>query len=270
MNAVETVPKPPARKPTLLRWIAARFSGGAVSLLVHGGFMLLAFLSVAAPRTGRGGGIAGRPDAGSGPRDFAASLQHDETVDLSKSPDARVFAPAEPEPPEAPDAVPPPPNEDFFREQADTGIPVPKVPPATEQPPVRSRDAYSKLPPSSSGDSPDPAATGKSDGPKGNSPVNGTGGDTGGAGDGTVGALFMPAPDYPFSARRRNIEGIVVVEVEVHPDGHCGAAILASSSGFDMLDDAALAAIKKWRYEPRLGEPMVLRRVRFVFKLNKS
>lgn len=270
MNTTDQAPKAttapaPRPKPSALTRLASRHSGAAVSLVLHGALVLAAFLSVAAPRMGRGGGPVGTTNPGSDSREYTAALQSDRTVDASKSPDARLFSRAEPEP-EPLEAGPPTTPEDFLLKPAETGIPAPKQAPETTSH-ARSKEAYTKLPPPSA----EPAQDSSGDGgtQKGNSTVNGTSGDTGGAGEGTVGALFMPSPDYPFSARRKGIEGTVVVEVEVHPDGRCEHPRIASASGFDAFDDAALAAIKKWRYEPRPGEAMELRRVRFVFKLNK-
>lgn len=255
-------PSPPKAKPSAIRRFAARFSGSAVSLLLHGGFVLLAFLSVAAPRSGRGGGIVGSPEVGSGTHDYSAIVQRESTIDAEKSPDARLFPQAEPEAPETPEAVVPP-VDDFIKDQpAGETIPVAKTPPIDES---RVKRTYEKLPPSSGSETAEgPAKSGGDQ--KGNSTVNGTGGNTGGAGDGTVGALFMPSPDYPASARRRGIEGVVVVSVFVHADGHCEGAEIAEGSGCPALDDAALNAIRKWRYEAHSGTPE-LRRVRFVFKL---
>jgi TonB family protein len=269
VNMVEQLPKTapaPRPKPSALQRLAARHSGTVLSLLVHGAFVLAGILSVAAPRMGRGGGTVGTANPGSGLREYSATLQPDSAVDGSKSPDARVYSPAEPEP-EPLDAVPPPDPEDFLLEPAETGIPAPKPAPVSETAAhARSKEAYTKLPPSS-----EPVEGPPGDGgtQKGNAPVNGAGGDTGGAGDGTIGAIFMPSPEYPFSARRKGIEGTVVVEIEVYPDGHCEHPKIASTSGCEVLDDAAMAVVKKWRYEPRSGESMELRRVRFVFKLNK-
>lgn len=266
---VEQLPKTapaPRPEPSALARFAARHSGTAVSLVLHGSLVLAALLSVAAPRMGRGGGSVGTPNPGSESSGYSASLQPDSTVDASKSPDSRVYSPAEPEP-EPLDAVPPPLPEDFLLEPSETGIPVPKqVPPSETTPPARSREAYAKLPPTSE---PSEGPAGDGGAQKGNSPVNGSGGDTGGAGDGTVGAIFMPSPEYPFSARRKGIEGTVVVEIEVHPDGHCENPRIALTSGCDALDDAAMATVKKWKYEPRTAPMLELRRVRFVFKLTR-
>jgi len=252
----------PQGKPSV--W--ARFSGSALSLLIHGILIVAAVLGVAAPRTGRGGGIVGTPDAGAGTHDLSAIVQRETTLDAEKSPDARLFPLAEPEVPETPDPVVPPPD-DFIKEPpAGETIPVAKAPPLEDPSLSRPKRTYEKLPPSGGSESVEgpPKSGGEQ---KGNSSVSGTGGDTGGAGDGTVGALYMPSPEYPAAARRRDIEGVVVVSVLVHPDGRCDEPQLAEGSGCDALDEAALKAIKKWRYEPRSQGSPEFRRVRFVFKL---
>lgn len=59
-----------------------------------------------------------------------------------------------------------------------------------------------------------------------------------------------PPPPYPLAARRREIEGRVVLQVEVDASGVPGAVRLAAGSGSDMLDKAALDAIRGWRFEP--------------------
>jgi TonB family protein len=269
MNGVTEIQKPSPAKElrgrSTLGGLASRCSGTVASVALHSTFVFLAFLSVAPSRMGRGGGTAGSLFTGSGPREYSAQLRSEDVVDATRSADARLFAPPEPEPLETPEALPPP-TEDFLKETSETGLPAPPVPPLAEPSSLaRSRQAYEKLPPSSgseNGDGIPPTA-------KGDSTVNGSGGDTGGAGDGTSGALYMPAPDYPASARRKGIEGVVVIAVEVHSDGHCEHAQVAESSGCDALDDAALNAIRKWKYEVRPNEGPMHRRVRFVFKLQR-
>jgi TonB family protein len=271
MNSVSEVSTPSVAtdrpKRSAFSRATERCSGTVVSFLLHGTLVALAFFSVSGPRMGRGGGIVGRVDGGSGPPAYSAQLRQDAALESERTPDTRLYPTAEPEVEEAPEAVPATP-EDFLREQSDTGIPVAKNPPPSEDTrPTRPPDAYSKLPPSASSETEEAAAPGN--GQKGNSTVGGSGGDTGGAGDGNAGALYMPAPEYPTSARRKGIEGIVVVAVEVHADGRCEHPQLLQSSGCDALDEAALAAIRKWRYEARPDEGTMIRRVRFVFKLQR-
>lgn len=77
-------------------------------------------------------------------------------------------------------------------------------------------------------------------------------------------------PAYPEAARRGGWEGTVTLVVVVGPDGRVGAVTIESSSGFPVLDDAAVAAVWGWTYEPRLVEGVPTRevlRVPVVFEL---
>lgn len=62
--------------------------------------------------------------------------------------------------------------------------------------------------------------------------------------------LDNPRPAYPRQARRRGLEGQVVLEVQVLPDGHPGQIEVVAGSGHSILDRAALAALRDWRFEP--------------------
>lgn len=62
--------------------------------------------------------------------------------------------------------------------------------------------------------------------------------------------LNNPPPAYPLAARRRGIEGRVLVRAEVLADGACNRVELKKTSGFELLDQAALEAVKKWRFVP--------------------
>jgi protein TonB len=62
--------------------------------------------------------------------------------------------------------------------------------------------------------------------------------------------LSNPRPDYPEVARQQHQEGMVLVSVEVGTDGHASDVILARTSGFPLLDAAALQAVRRWRFEP--------------------
>jgi len=57
-------------------------------------------------------------------------------------------------------------------------------------------------------------------------------------------------PEYPLLARRRGYQGRVVVAASVLSSGEVEFASLVSSSGYGMLDDAALDAVKAWRLLP--------------------
>jgi len=58
-------------------------------------------------------------------------------------------------------------------------------------------------------------------------------------------------PIYPETARRAGWEGRVTVRVEVSADGLPMSVALEKSSGYGVLDQAALRAVKGWRFQPR-------------------
>lgn len=62
--------------------------------------------------------------------------------------------------------------------------------------------------------------------------------------------LNNPAPEYPASAKRRGIQGKVLVNVLVKADGTAAAVEISRSSGSSNLDSAALDAVKQWKFIP--------------------
>ncbi|HHW13948.1 MAG TPA: energy transducer TonB [Firmicutes bacterium] len=77
-------------------------------------------------------------------------------------------------------------------------------------------------------------------------------------------------PHYPEAARREGQEGLVRLRMEIGADGRVKTAEIIASSGFPLLDAAALAAVKTWRYEPAQenGHPVAEeRRVAVQFRL---
>jgi periplasmic protein TonB len=62
--------------------------------------------------------------------------------------------------------------------------------------------------------------------------------------------LANPSPEYPAIARRRGYEGTVLVEVLVSRDGRVEDLRLLQSSGYSVLDQAAMTSMKGWLFEP--------------------
>jgi periplasmic protein TonB len=58
-----------------------------------------------------------------------------------------------------------------------------------------------------------------------------------------------PPPRYPRSARRRGHQGTVLLSVFVDPGGRVDRLKVLASSGYEVLDEAALTAVRKWRFE---------------------
>jgi periplasmic protein TonB len=59
-----------------------------------------------------------------------------------------------------------------------------------------------------------------------------------------------PGPAYPAISRRLGEEGRVMLRVRVLASGDAGEVQLQKSSGFDRLDAAAVAAAKKFKFNP--------------------
>lgn len=56
-------------------------------------------------------------------------------------------------------------------------------------------------------------------------------------------------PRYPKLARRMGWQGVVELEITVAPDGSVADLFVSSSSGYDVLDEAALEAVRRWTFE---------------------
>lgn len=71
--------------------------------------------------------------------------------------------------------------------------------------------------------------------------------------------LFNPSPPYPDAARRRGQEGQVILFVVVDRSGAPMTVSIKKSSGVSVLDEAALKAVKKWKFKPATlaGIPVV-------------
>jgi len=62
--------------------------------------------------------------------------------------------------------------------------------------------------------------------------------------------LQNPAPTYPAMARRMGQQGKVVLRVFVNPGGAAAQVEVRASSGSNLLDNAALEAVRRWRFVP--------------------
>ncbi|WP_249679038.1 energy transducer TonB [Pseudomonas abieticivorans] len=147
-------------------------------------------------------------------------------------------APPPPEPVVQPVVEPPPPVEDeLATKKPPKPIPKPKpkpvpkpepkpLPKPVEQPPAPPQPAAPPAPPA-------PPA------PKPVTPASAN-----------AAYLKNPAPEYPSLAQRRGWEGTVLLRVHVLATGKPGEIQIQTSSGRQQLDDAALAAVKRWSFVP--------------------
>lgn len=70
------------------------------------------------------------------------------------------------------------------------------------------------------------------------------------------------APEYPALARQMNVVGKVKIEVRISPEGVVKATHVVGGS--PLLVNAALEAVKRWRFEPESKETIEI--VEFEFK----
>lgn len=79
---------------------------------------------------------------------------------------------------------------------------------------------------------------------------------------------------YPEAAKASGIEGRVVVRYDVTADGSVVNAVVAASEPPGMFDEAALTAVRSWRFRPRVDRGEVVaapgRVSELLFRLGES
>lgn len=83
----------------------------------------------------------------------------------------------------------------------------------------------------------------------------------GGGSDGDAAPLVRVLPQYPPHLRGRNVEGWVRVRFTVAADGTVKDARVVASEPAKDFDTAALAAVSRWRYRPRVENGAPVERV---------
>jgi protein TonB len=81
---------------------------------------------------------------------------------------------------------------------------------------------------------------------------------SGGGSDRDVVPLVRVDPEYPPRARQQGIEGWVEIEFTISPVGTVQDAVVIAAKPSFVFDRAALRAIRKWRYNPKIesGSPV--------------
>ena len=73
--------------------------------------------------------------------------------------------------------------------------------------------------------------------------------------------LVRISPDYPPRAVARGIEGWVIVQFTISETGTVKDAVVVEAEPSDIFDEAALKAIARWRYNPRVEGGVAVERV---------
>lgn len=82
---------------------------------------------------------------------------------------------------------------------------------------------------------------------------------------------YNPPPDYPLAMREQGMGGVVWLRVWVDGEGRPGEIRLARGSGYRLLDDAAMRAVRHWRFVPaRIGDQATASWVEFPIRFALS
>ena len=85
--------------------------------------------------------------------------------------------------------------------------------------------------------------------------------------------LVRVNPDYPQRALGRGLEGWVQVQFTITPAGAVKDAIVVDAEPADVFNEAALKAIARWRYNPKVENGASVERVgvqtRILFQLSQ-
>lgn len=79
-------------------------------------------------------------------------------------------------------------------------------------------------------------------------------------------------PAYPAEAQRRGWQGTVLLRLSIDESGRVAEARVERSSGFELLDDTALQAVRHWRAQPAVRRGRAVSTTAFqpiVFRLPK-
>ena len=73
--------------------------------------------------------------------------------------------------------------------------------------------------------------------------------------------LVRISPDYPPRALARGIEGWVIVQFTISETGTVKNAVVVEAEPGDIFNEAALKAVVRWRYNPRVEGGVAVERV---------
>lgn len=168
------------------------------------------------------------------------------TLEFSQPAPPAVAAPVTPPPVAAPAPMePPPPVEDELATKP-APKPAPKPKPVVKAPPKARPEQVKPAPtaPAQPAPVPTPAPVAAPAPPATPAPAPVT------PPSASAGYLKNPAPEYPSLAQRRGWEGTVLLRVHVLASGSPSDIQIQQSAGRQQLDEAAVAAVRRWSFAP--------------------
>lgn len=77
----------------------------------------------------------------------------------------------------------------------------------------------------------------------------------------------LEVPEYPELARKWGWQGVVVLRIDVDPDGNVVSAEVLESSGYEILDKAAVDTVKNaWSFRPPGEFVTTIKEIEFVLR----
>jgi TonB family protein len=67
-------------------------------------------------------------------------------------------------------------------------------------------------------------------------------------------AIYAPPPEYPLTARNRRWTGSGLFACNLRPDGTVASVVVLQSTDHDMLDQAGISALRRWKFKPAGSE----------------
>jgi len=66
--------------------------------------------------------------------------------------------------------------------------------------------------------------------------------------------VYKTVPDYPVKAIEAAMQGTAVIKIFILKNGRVGNAVIEQTSGHELLDRSAVAAISQWIFEPAVSQ----------------
>ena len=150
-----------------------------------------------------------------------------------------------PTPQPTPVPTPPPPPEKILTTEKPAPTPA-SIPKPSATPTPTPKPSPSPTPVPRSKPDPRPIST-----PATSTPVAPPPGPSGAVVEAAPDARRNPPPSYPETARRNGWEGKALIRATITTRGTVSAATIVRSSGYGVLDSAALSAVRRWRFHPK-------------------
>ena len=73
-----------------------------------------------------------------------------------------------------------------------------------------------------------------------------------------IGSIKNPHPPYPIVARKKGLQGKLILKVSINNDGSVKNVVIGKSSGHKILDRVSKETVEKWIFIPakKMGKPV--------------